>query len=393
MQCSSKREANKKEQKTVKTSSASTQYNRTAPKQTPGWHLSRKSTINPFLRSCCPGEGLSPEWGWAHLILMDFNHEPPGHILLHPSAPGCCWELSNHLWLQKQHPQLIMCKHPQLFISAATWLHITSISAIQSKRVLYLLPQLKTKKQSKLVWRRRQVRGREEGVQCHTHTNKRGSCLPEATFQVCILWGPILSNTPWDFGYSFSLFSFGFLSHCPRFCSSQFPFCWLWEQTNTTSQIFNCSNLVQLPGCPCSKADLIQPSVFKGHFNSSYRPDEWDFNFQLSQFSSVQKCQILPSPTIQLSALHFVQMLIQNRKEIRKHDAWDQDTLLEPSLHSTSPKRNLCHRGGFQMYILKSIFKTNISTVLSIPSHIHWWDLSPGPKMNIFPALQRTSHG
>lgn len=77
-------------------------------------------------------------------------------------------------------------------------------------------------------------------------------------------------------------------------------------QTKITSQIFNCSNLVQFPGCPYSKVDLIQPCVFKGPFNSHYRPDEWDFNFQLNQLISVEKCQILPRSAVQLSVLLFM---------------------------------------------------------------------------------------
>lgn len=63
---------------------------------------------------------------------------------------------------------------------------------------------------------------------------------------------------------------------------------------------------MQFSGSPYSKVDLIQPCVFKGPFNSNYRLDEWDVNFQLSQFTSIQKCQILPSFAIQLSVLHFV---------------------------------------------------------------------------------------
>lgn len=66
---------------------------------------------------------------------------------------------------------------------------------------------------------------------------------------------------------------------------------------------------MQFPGCPYSKVDLTQPRIFKGHFNSNYRPDEWDFIFQSSQVSSIQKRQILPSCAIQLRVLHFVQML------------------------------------------------------------------------------------
>lgn len=91
-----------------------------------------------------------------------------------------------------------------------------------------------------------------------------------------------------------------------------------FEYDHTTSQVFNCSNLMQFPGCPYSKVDLTQPCIFKGPFNSNYRPDEWDFIFQSSQVSSIQKCQILPSCAIQLRVLHFVQMLATKQERDEK---------------------------------------------------------------------------
>lgn len=90
---------------------------------------------------------------------------PPRHIPLHPSAPGCCWEPSHHLQLQKQQLQLITCRHSQLLILAAIWLHFTYIPAMKSKRVFYLLPPIAegwTKKQARLIWNRRQIINKQE---------------------------------------------------------------------------------------------------------------------------------------------------------------------------------------------------------------------------------------
>lgn len=226
------------------------------------------------------------------------------YLPLCPSARGCCWEPSHHLWLREQQLQLIMCRHSQLLILAAIWLHIASIPAMQNKRVSSLLPTATeewTKKQLRLIWNRREIINKQEGAQQYIHANERWAAFQEQQFA-------FPEDPFWAMLHEISVIHsvcFPLFFYCHHSCLSRFPFSRLWVQTNT-HLIFNCSNLVQFSVCPYSKVNLIQRCVFKGPFNSNYRLDEWDFNFQLRQLTSIQKRQILPSSAIQLSVLHFV---------------------------------------------------------------------------------------
>lgn len=260
--------------------------------------------INPFLGSHCLTESLSLEWDWAHPSQWIFT--PPRHVPLCPSAPGCCWEPSHHLWLQKQQLQF---NNVETLSDAHLGSHLAShhTHPCQAKqRVFHLLPPVAegwTKTGARLMWNRRQIITEQEaeGACSAIHPCKqKGICLPEATivslhslrahFEQCSVSSQSL-----------------FLSVFPCFSlPSSFLFVSIsLLQANATSQIFNCSNLMQFPGCPYSKVDLTQPCIFKGPFNSNYRPDEWGFIFQSSQVSSIQKCQILPSCPIQLRVLLF----------------------------------------------------------------------------------------
>lgn len=94
-------------------------------------------------------------------------------------------------------------------------------------------------KQEKIDYK--QTRGREEGAQWHILANKRGAAFQKQQLWVCIPGGPILRMLHEISVIHFASFSLFFSRH--HFCSSQFPLCRLWVQTNITNQIFNGSNL------------------------------------------------------------------------------------------------------------------------------------------------------
>lgn len=116
-------------------------------------------------------------------------------------------------------------------------------------------------------------------------------------------------------------------------------------------------------------------SIFKGSFNSNYRPDEWDFSFQLNQFSSIQNCQILPRSAIQFSALCFVEMqATQQERKQKTHFLGSRQSL------GTIFVQHLAQQGPFpyarllDAHFKVSIFEIWLSRALSIPSHICYWD-------------------